>query len=55
MSSEDQPKPSKPRPGRGAEAAAREAERRERLAAALRRNLRKRKAPAKPGLPDPDA
>lgn len=39
----------KQQPGRGAHAAAREAERKARLAAALRGNLRKRKAPpAKP-------
>jgi hypothetical protein len=40
----DDSKPSKPKPGRGAEAAAREAERRARLAAALRENLKRRKA-----------
>jgi len=45
----------RPQPGRGADAAAREAERRERLAAALRENLKKRKAPerAKRERPDP--
>ncbi|MGA0533101.1 hypothetical protein [Hansschlegelia sp. KR7-227] len=51
MSIGDSP-PTPKAPGRGADAAAREAERRERLAAALRANLRKRKAPGRPARPE---
>ncbi len=43
MPKDDSPA-TKPRPGRRAETAEREAERRARLAAALRENLRRRKA-----------
>lgn len=39
--------PDQKRPGRGAEADRREAERKERLAAALRENLKRRKAQAR--------
>jgi len=53
MPDSDSP-PAKPRPGRGADAAAREAERRERLAAALRQNLKKRKASDRAKREDPD-
>jgi hypothetical protein len=53
MPPSDSPPP-KPKSGRTAETEAREAERRERLAAALRENLRKRKAAA-PRKPTPES
>lgn len=46
--SDDLPKPSRPAAARGAETKAREAERRDRLGAALRANLRRRKEAARP-------
>lgn len=42
------------KPGRTAETEAREAERKKRLAAALRDNLQRRKAPAKDAEPGPE-
>ena len=58
MTPDDEKRAPAKRPGRSAETDAREAERRKRLAAALRDNLRRRKGPADAATPsadDPDA
>jgi hypothetical protein len=59
MTPDDETRAPAKRPGRSAETDAREAERRKRLAAALRDNLRRRKGPAAdaatPAANDPDA